>query len=88
MVLPFIVIFGIIYFIVIRPTRQNQKKVQEMIEGLRVGDKIITNGGIYGTIVGLRDDRIQLRVAENVKIDVARNAISALQHPDQEQTKS
>ena len=86
--LPFVIVFGIYYLIVIMPTRRNQKKVDEMIESLKVGDKIISNSGIYGTIVGFKDDRIQLRIAENVKIDLARNAVSALQNPETEQIKS
>jgi preprotein translocase subunit YajC len=86
--LPFVIVFGIYYLIVIMPTRRNQKKVQDMIDSLKVGDKIISNSGIYGTIVGFKEDRIQLRVAENVKIELARNAVSALQHSETEQMKS
>lgn len=85
--LPFLAVFAIYYFIVIMPSRRSQKKVQEMVENLKVGDKVITNSGIYGTISGLKEDRIQVRIAENVKVDMSRNAISALQNPDQEQTK-
>ena len=84
--LPFLLILAIYYFIVIMPTRRGQKKVQEMIDNLRVGDKVITNSGIYGTIAGLKQDRIQLRIAENVKVEMSRNAVTALQHPDPEQT--
>jgi len=86
--LPFLAVFAIYYFIVIMPTRRTQKKVDEMIENLKVGDKVITNSGIYGTISGLKEDRIQVRIAENVKVEMSRNSISALQNPDQEQTKS
>jgi len=82
--LPFLIVFGIYYVIVILPTRRNQKKAQEMIESLKVGDKVVTNSGIYGTIAGLKGDRIQVKIAENVKVDMSRNAISALQNPDQE----
>ena len=60
------------------------EKLQEMIDSLKVGDKVVTSGGIYGTIVGLKDDRIQLRVAENVKIELSRNAVTALQGSEQE----
>jgi preprotein translocase subunit YajC len=84
--LPFLLVFGIYYVIVILPTRRNQKKAQEMIENLKVGDKVITTGGIYGTIAALKGDRIQLRIAENVKVEMSRNAVTALQNPDQEQT--
>lgn len=83
--LPFLLVLAIYYFIVIMPTRRTQKKVQAMIDNLKVGDKVITNSGIYGTIAGLKEDRIQLRVAENVKVEMSRNAVSALQNPDQEQ---
>ena len=84
---PLLIVFGIYYFIVILPTRNKQKKVQSMIDNLKVGDKVITSSGIYGTIAGLREDRIQLRVAENVKLDMSRNAVTAFQSPDSEQTK-
>ena len=84
--LPFLLVFGIYYVIAILPTRRNQKKAQDMIENLKVGDKVITTGGIYGTIAGLKGDRIQLRIAENVKVEMSRNAVTALQTPDQEQT--
>jgi len=55
-----------------------------MIDNLKAGDKVITNGGIYGTIVGLKADRIQLRVAENVKIELSRSAVTAMQSPEEE----
>ena len=84
---PLIIILGIYYVLVVMPTRKTQKKVQDMIDSLKVGDKVITNSGIYGTIAGLREDRIQLRVSENVKLEMARNSVSAFQIPDQEQTK-
>ena len=55
-----------------------------MVAGLKAGDKVITNSGIYGTIVGFRGDRIQIRIADNVKIEMSRNAVSALQKPEEE----
>ena len=82
--LPLIFIAVIFYLIVFLPARRRQKKVQEMIDNLKAGDKVITNGGIYGTIVGLRGDRIQLRIAENVKIELSRSAVTALQQPEEE----
>jgi preprotein translocase subunit YajC len=82
--LPLILILGIFYLIVFLPARRKQKKLQDMIDNLKVGDKVITSGGIYGTIVGFRDDRIQLRVAENVKIELSRNAVTALQVPEEQ----
>jgi preprotein translocase subunit YajC len=82
--LPLLFILGIFYLIVFLPARRRQKKTQEMIDNLKAGDKVITNGGIYGTIVGFKADRIQLRVAENVKIELSRNAVTALQSPEEE----
>ena len=82
--IPFLLMLGIFYVIVFMPARKKQKKLEEMITSLKSGDKVITNGGIYGTIVGSKGDRIQLRIAENVKIEVSRNAIAALQRPEEE----
>jgi len=77
--LPLFLILGIFYLIVFLPARRRQKKLQEMIDNLKSGDKVVTSGGIYGTIVGFKDDRIQLRIAENVKVELSRNAVTALQ---------
>lgn len=82
--LPLIFILGIFYLIVFLPARRRQKKLQEMIDNLKTGDKVVTSGGIYGTIVGFKDDRIQLRIAENVKIELSRNAVTALQGSESE----
>ena len=78
--LPLIFILGIFYLIVFLPARRRQKKLQEMIDNLKAGDKVVTSGGIYGTIVGIKDDRIHLRVPpDNVKIELSRNAVTAMQ---------
>jgi preprotein translocase subunit YajC len=67
------------YFLMIMPAQRQRKKLAQMISALKNGDKIITNGGIYGTVVGLDNESIQLRIAEQVKIRVARSAIAGLQ---------
>jgi preprotein translocase subunit YajC len=77
--LPLILIMVIFYFLMILPAQRRQKKVTDMLKALKTGDKVITNGGIYGTIVGLEDEAVQLRVAEQVKMKVARSAIAGLQ---------
>ncbi len=82
--LPLIFILAIFYVIVFLPARKRQKKLQQMVDNLKAGDKVITSGGIYGTIVGFKDDRVQLRIAENVKVELSRSAITALQQPEQE----
>ena len=77
--LPLVFIMVIFYVLLILPAQRRQKKVNEMLANLQSGDKVITNGGIFGTIVGLEPDSVQLRIAEQVRIKVARNAIAALQ---------
>ncbi len=76
---PFILIFLIFYFLVFAPMRKKQKKHTEMLQQLKTGDKVITNGGIYGTVVGVSDDVIQLRIADQVKVDITKTAVSAMQ---------
>ncbi len=77
--LPFVLIFGVFYFLLIAPARKKQKKHQEMLGQLKNGDKVITNGGIHGTIVGVADDVVQVKVADQLRIDVSRTAISMVQ---------
>jgi preprotein translocase subunit YajC len=77
--LPLLLILVIFYFLLIMPAQRRQKKVAEMHRSLKVGDKVITNGGIYGTIVGLEGDAVQLRVADQVKLKVSRTAIAGMQ---------
>ena len=86
--LPLIVIMVIFYFLMILPAQRRQKKVAEMLKNLKNGDKVITNGGIYGTIVGLEPDSVQLRIAEQVKVKVSRSAVSGLQPESKEISKS
>jgi len=77
--LPLLAIMVIFYVLLILPAQRRQKKTAEMLSTLKTGDKVITNGGIYGTIVGLEGDAVQLRIADQVKIKVARSAIAGLQ---------
>jgi preprotein translocase subunit YajC len=77
--LPFILIFGIFYLLLIMPMRKRQKKHQELLGKLTKGDRVITNGGIFGTVVGIEDDKLTLRIAEpKVDIQVARSAVAGL----------
>jgi preprotein translocase subunit YajC len=76
--LPFILIFGIFYLLLIMPMRRRQKKHQDLLSKLTKGDRVITNGGIFGTVVDVEGDVITLRIAENVKIQVARSAVAGL----------
>jgi preprotein translocase subunit YajC len=82
--LPFILIFGIFYFVLIRPQQTQKRKTQDMLANLKTGDRVVTSGGIYGTIVSFRDHIVQLQVASQVKIDVARTAITGVQTDEAE----
>ena len=82
--LPMILIFVVFYFLLIAPARKKQKKHSEMLDSLKNGDRVITNGGIHGTVVGVTDHVIQVRIAEKVKIDVSRHAVAGLQASPEE----
>jgi len=77
-VLLFVPLFVIWYFLVIMPQQRQRKKIQEMLSSLKTGDHVLTSGGVFGTIVGFREEVVQLQVAAQVKIDVARSAITNL----------
>ncbi|RPJ81619.1 MAG: preprotein translocase subunit YajC [Acidobacteria bacterium] len=77
--LPFIMVIAIFYFIIWMPMKRRQKKVQQFIDALKVGDKVITTSGIYGTITRLTDRSVQVQIADKVRIDVARSAIGGYQ---------
>jgi preprotein translocase subunit YajC len=84
--LPLIIIMGIFYVLLILPAQRRQKKTQEMINALKNGDKVITNGGILGTIVGIEGDTIQLRIADQVKVKILRSAVTGLQPDSKEES--
>ncbi len=76
---PFALILGIFYFLILMPMKRRQNKIKEFQESLKVGDKVITTGGIYGQITRLGDKSIQLQVADKVRIEVARVAVGGYQ---------
>jgi len=73
--LPLIVIFGIFYFILIRPQQQKQKKHKLMLDSVQKGDKVVTIGGVYGIIRDIKGDTLTLEIAKDVVINTTRNAI-------------
>ena len=75
---PIVAIGLVFYFLVIAPANKQRKKTQEMINSLKKGDQVITTGGIYGTVQGVEADAVYLRIAENVKVKVARSAVSGV----------
>ena len=78
---PLLIIMVIFYVLLILPAQRRQKKTQSMLNELKNGDKVVTTGGLFGTIVGLEGDSIQLRIADQVKVKVLRSAVASLQ-PD------
>jgi preprotein translocase subunit YajC len=76
--LPFVAVFAIFYLLIILPQRKKQKKHQETVNNLRAGDRIITTGGIFGTVMGVQPDRIELKISANVKIDITKSAVGAV----------
>jgi preprotein translocase subunit YajC len=80
--IPFALILGIFYLVILLPMRRRQKKVQEFLDGLKVGDRVVTSGGLYGQITKLGDKSIQLQIAQSVRVDVSRAAIIGLQGQD------
>ena len=76
--LPIVAIGLVFYFIVIAPANKQRKKTAEMLSSLKKGDRVLTTGGIYGTVQNVEGEAVYLKIAENVKIKVARSAISGV----------
>jgi preprotein translocase subunit YajC len=77
--IPFALVLGIFYFVILLPMKRRQKKVQEFLGGLKVGDRVVTTGGIFGSITKITDQSLQLQIAPNVRVDVSRAAIVGYQ---------
>jgi preprotein translocase subunit YajC len=85
---PLIFIFGIFYFLLIMPQQRKQKKWQQMLSELKNGDKVITSGGLRGTIISLKDDYVQLRVPpDNLRIEVSRGSVVSVDSGEQAPSK-
>ncbi len=78
-VVPFVLILGIFYFIILLPSKKKQQKVQEFLDNLKVNDKVITTSGIYGQITRLGEQSVQVQIADKVRIEVAKASIGGLQ---------
>jgi len=83
-ILPFVLIFGVFWFFLIRPQQKQQKAHKEMLNMLKAGDEVITIGGIKGKIIKIKDNNIRLRVSSNVDIDIIKGSIRQL-NPEVEQ---
>lgn len=76
---PIFLVFGIFYFLLLAPMRKRQKALQQIVEGLKRGDKVVTNGGLIGEIAAVEDRVIHLKLSENVKVRVLKSAIAGLE---------
>jgi preprotein translocase subunit YajC len=76
--LPFVAIIAIFYFLIIRPQNKKQKETQKMLSALKKGDKVVTIGGIHGTIQSVKEQSVVLKVDDNTKIEFNRSAISSI----------
>ena len=73
---PIVAIFVIFYFLLIRPQQKQQKEHAQMLKNLKTGDKVLTTGGLYGTITGFKADDLEVQFSQTVKLTVARSAVS------------
>jgi preprotein translocase subunit YajC len=76
---PLVLIVAIFYFIILLPMKRKQQKVQEFLNGLKVNDRVVTTGGLYGQITRLGEQTVQLQVADKIRIEVARASIGGYQ---------
>ncbi len=77
--IPFALVLGIFYFVILLPMKRRQKKVDEFLGGLKVGDKVVTTGGLFGSVARIEEQSVHLQVAPNVRVEIARSAIAGYQ---------
>lgn len=77
-IMPFVLVFAIMYFLLIRPQQKKAKEHREMVGRLKAGDQVITSGGIHGTIAQVDERAVKVRIAENVEVEVSRGAIASV----------
>src|SRR4029453_19110595 len=77
--IPIALVFAIFYFIILLPTKKKQKELQEFLDPLQGGDRVVTNGGIYGSVTKVNGNTVHLQIADKVRIELAKNAIVGYQ---------
>ena len=77
--IPFILILAVFYFVILLPMKKKQQKVQAFLTALKVGDKIVTSGGLYGSITRLSEQSVQIQIANNVRVEISKAAIVGYQ---------
>ena len=76
LIIPMLLIFGVFYFLIIRPQRRRKKQHDELMQELKRGDKVITTGGIYGVVESLSDDSVVLKIESGATIRVSRDSVA------------
>jgi len=82
------VIFAVFYFIVFRPEKKRREQLQDKVNNLKPGDKVVTIGGIRGTVTGVTDESVVLRVSEQTKIEFTKQAVGTVVSPEAETNKA
>ncbi|MDY6896375.1 MAG: preprotein translocase subunit YajC [Thermotogota bacterium] len=89
--LPFILMFVILYFLIIRPQKKKQKEHQNMLDNIQINDKVITNGGIIGKVINIKNDKntfiIRIDDTTNTKIELQKNAVAGILKNEEKQSK-
>lgn len=84
MLLPILGMLLIFYFLMIRPQQKRQKEIQKMLKELKRGDRVVTASGLYGVVTGVKDDVVVLKIADNVKVEMMKSAVTAVTAHDVE----
>jgi len=73
-----VLLFAVMYFLMIRPQQKRQKEVQKMLSAVKKGDRVLTASGLYGTVAGVKDDVLVLQIADNVKVEMVKSAVTGV----------
>ncbi|NIP32216.1 MAG: preprotein translocase subunit YajC [Candidatus Dadabacteria bacterium] len=87
-IMPFVLIFVLFYFLIIRPQTKQNKERNEMLKNVKRGDKVLTTGGMYGRVINVNEDEITLEIAKGINVQMVRSGISSVVTPEKENTKS
>ena len=82
LIVPYALIFVVFYFLMIRPARQRQKEHARLLDALKPGDKVVCAGGIHATVVGVGDGTVQVRVADQIRIDVEKSSVTTVKRAE------
>jgi preprotein translocase subunit YajC len=82
LMVPYALIFVVFYFLMIRPTRQRQKEHARMLDALKPGDKVVCAGGIHATVVGVTEQTVQVKIADQVRVDVEKASITTVKRAE------